>query len=133
MKRIVLDTDFILEALKNRIDVKVELARIMDYNYEICVLDRTLDELKGKKGEKLARTFIESLKIIETSRDKRVDELLFGLNDIIVATQDRELKEKLKNRDIAIITIRQKKFLRFVWNVLRDRSSRPYKSPTFSI
>ena len=114
MKRIVLDTDFILEALKNRIDVKVELARIMDYNYEICVLDRTLDELKGKKGEKLARTFIESLKIIETSRDKSVDELLFGLNDIIVATQDRELKEKLKNRDIAIITIRQKKFLRFV-------------------
>ena len=114
MKRIVLDTDFILEALKNRIDVKVELARIMDYNYEICVLDRTLDELKGKKGEKLARTFIESLKIIETSRDKSVDELLFGLNDIIVATQDRGLKEKLKNRDIAIITIRQKKFLRFV-------------------
>ena len=133
MKRIVLDTDFILEALKNRIDVKVELARIMDYNYEICVLDRTLDELKGKKGEKLARTFIESLKIIETSRDKSVDELLFGLNDIIVATQDRELKEKLKNRDIAIITIRQKKFLRFVWNVLRDRSSRPHQSPTFSI
>ena len=114
MKRIVLDTDFILEALKNRIDVKVELARIMDYNYEICVLDRTIDELKGKKGEKLARTFIESLKIIETSRDKRVDELLFGLNDIIVATQDRGLKEKLKNRDIAVITIRQKKFLRFV-------------------
>lgn len=114
MKRIVLDTDFILEALKNRIDVKVELARIMDYNYEICVLDRTLDELKGKKGEKLARTFIESLKIIETSRDKSVDELLFGLNDIIVATQDRELKEKLKNRDIAVITIRQRKFLRFV-------------------
>src|SRR3989344_8018120 len=106
MKRIVLDTDFILEALKNRIDVKVELARIMDYNYEICVLDRTIDELKGKKGEKLARTFIESLKIIETSRDKSVDELLFGLNDIIVATQDRGLKEKLKNRDIAIITIR---------------------------
>ncbi len=114
MKRIVLDTDFILEALKNRIDVKVELARIMDYNYEICVLDRTLDELKGKKGEKLARTFIEGLKIIETSRDKSVDELLFGLNDIIVATQDRELKEKLKNRDIAVITIRQRKFLRFV-------------------
>ena len=114
MKRVVLDTDFILEALKNRIDVKVELARIMDYNYEICVLDRTLDELKGKKGEKLARTFIEGLKIIVTTRDNIVDELLFGLEDIIVATQDRGLKEKLKNRDIAVITIRQKKFLRFV-------------------
>ena len=114
MKRVVLDTDFILEALKNRIDVKVELARIMDYNYEICVLDRTLDELKGKKGEKLARTFIEGLKIIVTTRDNIVDELLFGLEDIIVATQDRGLKEKLKNRNIAVITIRQKKFLRFV-------------------
>lgn len=133
MKRVVLDTDFILEALKNRIDVKVELARIIDYNYEICVLDRTLDELKGKKGEKLARTFIEGLKIIVTTRDNIVDELVLGLEDIIVATQDKKLKEKLKNRDIAVITIRQKKFLRFVWNVLRDRSSRPHKSPTFSI
>src|SRR3989344_4022932 len=112
MKRIVLDTDFILEALKNRIDVKVELARIMDYNYEICVLDRTLDELKGKKGEKLARTFIDGLKVIVTTRDNIVDELLLALEDVIVATQDKKLKEKLKNRDIAEITIRQKKFLR---------------------
>ena len=114
MKRVVLDTDFILEALKNRIDVKVELARIIDYNYEICVLDRTIDELKGKKGEKLALTFIESFKVIGTTRDRSVDELLLDLDDIVVATQDKELKEKLKNRNIAIITIRQKKFLRFV-------------------
>ena len=133
MKRVVLDTDFILEALKNRIDVKVELARIIDYNYEICVLDRTIDELKGKKGEKLALTFIESFKVIGTTRDRSVDELLLDLDDIVVATQDKELKEKLKNRNIAIITIRQKKFLRFVWNVLRDRSQRPHKSSTFSI
>src|SRR3989338_7074672 len=98
MKRIVLDTDFILEALKNKIDVKDELARIMDYNYEICVLDRTIDELKGKRGEKLAMVFVGNLKVIVTSRDRSVDDLLLGLDDIIVATQDKELKEKLKNR-----------------------------------
>ena len=114
MKTIVLDTDIVLEAAKNRIDIKVELDRIIDYNYEICVLDKTLEELKGKKFEKLALGLIQGFRVIKTSMDKPVDELLLELNDVIIATQDRELKEKLKNRNIAVITIRQKKFLRFV-------------------
>lgn len=114
MKTIVLDTDIILEAAKNRIDIKVELDRIIDYNYEICVLDKTLEELKGKKFEKLASGLIQGFRVIKTSMDKPVDELLLELNDVVIATQDRELKEKLKNRNIAVITIRQKKFLRFV-------------------
>lgn len=114
MKTIVLDTDIILEAAKNRIDIKVELERIIDYNYEICVLDKTLEELKGKKFEKLAFGLIQGFRVIKTSMDKHVDELILELNDVVIATQDRELKEKLKNRNIAVITIRQKKFLRFV-------------------
>lgn len=114
MKTIVLDTDIILEAAKNRIDIKAELDRITDYNYEICVLDKTLEELKGKRFEKLALGLIQGFRVIKTSMDKPVDELLLELESVIIATQDKELKEKLKNRNIAVITIRQKKFLRFV-------------------
>ncbi len=114
MKTIVLDTDFVLEAAKNKVDIKAELDRIIDYNYEICVLDKTLEELKGKKFERLALGLIQGFRVIKTGMDKPVDELLLGLKDAVVATQDRELKEKLKKRNIAVITIRQKKFLRFV-------------------
>ena len=114
MKTIVLDTDFVLEAAKNKVDIKAELDKITDFNYEICVLDKTLEELSGKRGEKLALGLIAGFRVINTARDRSVDELVLGLGDVVVATQDRELKEKLKKRNIAIITIRQKKFLRFV-------------------
>ena len=114
MKRIVLDTDFILYAIKNRIDIKAELEKICDFSFEICVLDRTFDELEGKPNYELAKALIKDFKVIETSKDRPVDDLVLELENIIVATQDRKLKEKLKKRDIGVITTRQRKFLRFV-------------------
>lgn len=114
MKQIILDTDFIINAAKNKVDIKSELARICDFSFEICVLDKTLEELEGKPQAKLAKALIANFKVIETTKDKPVDDLLMDFKDVIVATQDKELKEKLKKRDIGVITIRQGKFLRFV-------------------
>lgn len=112
MEKIILDTDFLLIGLKNRVDIFGELKRICDFNYEVFVLDKTIDELKGKKMEKLALDFIEAkLKIYNTPRNKKVDDLLLDMDNIIVCTQDKELKEKLKKRKTRIITIRQKKYL----------------------
>ena len=114
MKQVILDTDFIVFAAKNGIDIKAELSEVCDFSFEICVLDRTLDELEGKPSESLAKALIKDFKVIETSRDKPVDELLLELEGIVVVTQDKELKEKLKKRNIEVITTRQRKFLRFV-------------------
>ncbi|MDP4012375.1 MAG: ribonuclease VapC [Candidatus Nanoarchaeia archaeon] len=114
MVQIILDTDFIINAAKHKIDIKTELERICDFSFEICILDRTLDELEGKPQAKLAKALIVNFKVIETSRDRPVDDLLVNFKGAIVATQDRELKEKLKKRNIGVITIRQSKFLRFV-------------------
>jgi uncharacterized protein len=111
MKKIVLDTDFIIKCLEWKINVKEELRKICDFNFEVCILDRTLDELKGKKAEQLALEFIKELKIIKTKRDKSVDELVMNLKDVVVATQDKELKEKLKKGGFQVITIRQRKYL----------------------
>ena len=58
MKKIILDTDFLLHNLNKGINFLVEIDRICDFKYEICVLDKTLDEIRGKKGEKLALQFI---------------------------------------------------------------------------
>lgn len=116
MKKVVLDTDFLLIALKHHIDIFSELTRICDFPFEIFVVDRTIDELEGKKMEKLALEFINSkLNVIHTPRKGKVDDLLLELpfDDIVVCTQDKELKEKLKKRKTPIITIRQKKYLVF--------------------
>ena len=111
MKTIILDTDFILNCVKWKIDLKNELKRICDFSFEICVIDKTIDELKGKQNEAIALNFIKDFRIIQTLRDKPVDELILALKDVIVATQDKELKEKLKKGRFPVITIRQKKFL----------------------
>ena len=111
LQKIILDTSFLLTALKFKIDIFSELNRIIDFEYEIYILDKTLDELKGKKLGKIAEEIIKqkNIKIIKTNEGK-VDDLLLE-EEGIIATQDRELKKLLKAKDKKIITIRQKRFL----------------------
>jgi len=117
MKKIILDTNFILTCLKYRVDILEEIKRIIDFPYQVYIIDKTLDELEGKKLEKLAKTFIKKISIIKTEKDKSVDRLLLDQKDSIVATQDKLLKEKLKKAEIPIIILRQKKYL-ILQNVL---------------
>lgn len=112
--KVILDTDFLIHAITNRIDIKSELARILDTSFTICILDKTLEELKNKPNEKLVNQIIKAknYKIIKTKQDMPVDGLLFHQKrPFMVATQDKALKEKLKKAKIPTITIRQKKYL----------------------
>ena len=110
-QKIILDTSFLLTTLSFKVDIFSELNRICDFEYEIYVLDKTLDELKGKKLGKIAEGIIKqkNIKIIKTNEGK-VDDLLLEQEGII-ATQDIELKRLLKEKEKRIITIRQKRFL----------------------
>lgn len=110
MKQIIIDTDFLLDCLKWKIDLFGEMERACSFQYEICVLDKTIDELKGKQGERLALSYIKNMKVIETAKDRPVDALILEMEPCIVATQDKELKEKLKKANFSIMTIRQKKY-----------------------
>jgi len=112
MQKVILDTNFLLYILRNKVDLFSELNRILDQNYKVCILDKSLDELRGKKLGKLAVEFAKKyFKIIKTKKGK-VDDLLLK-QDAIIATMDKELKEKLKKRKKQIIIIRQKKYLKF--------------------
>lgn len=117
MKTIILDTDFILISIKYKINIEEQLKQLCDFNLKICYLDKTLDEIKNKPNEKLAKEVISNFGMIETKKDKIVDELILDISkrdrNIIIATQDKKLKEKLKKGKIAVITIRQKKYLIF--------------------
>jgi rRNA-processing protein FCF1 len=124
MLKIVLDTNFLVHAVTFGVDVFSELERILDVKYTVCILDRSLDELEKlineakfseKKASKVALGLIKSknINIIPTRSNKPVDDLLVSLDPKThaVATQDRELKSRLKKQKIKVFTIRQKKYI----------------------
>jgi hypothetical protein len=104
------------------VDIFEEINRIMEEEYELIILDKIIEELekitksKGKDAAaaKIALGLIEvkNVKIINTN-EKKVDNAIVALadKDSIVATNDKVLKEKLKNKNIRIIYLRNKKYL----------------------
>lgn len=120
MKRVILDTNFLMAIGQFGIDVFSELERICDFPYKVYVLDKTIDELnkvaksggKNKAASKLALTIIkDKVEVIKTG-EGYVDDVLVQIanEDTIISTQDKELKGRIKTR---VITIKQKKYLAF--------------------
>lgn len=107
MKKIMLDTNFLIYCTKYRIGIREELTKILDENFEILVPEPVLKELEKLK-EKLALAYAKQFKLIETrkSTDKFLAEQ--SSEDNYIATMDKELKKKLKG---PIIIIRQRKYL----------------------
>ena len=127
MKKIILDTDFLIHCAEAKVDYVEELRRICDFKYTAYIIDKTIDELKNiiekKKGKhklnaKLALLILKKKKIkqIKTKKDKIVDNLILekANKSTIVATTDSLLKKKLKLKGIGIIVLRQKKYLEII-------------------
>lgn len=118
MKQIILDTNIILHAIQFKIDINKELNRILTFQYETCILDKTITELnflekkkdpKTKLLAKIARHLIKDYKVIKSPKEKVDDSLVELANkDTIIATQDKEVKKQIKT---PIIIIRQKTHL----------------------
>ena len=119
---IVLDTSFLVTAIACRIDPFEAIDKAVDGNIEFAVLDKTVRELEklineskysDKKAAQLALKLVKSkgLKII-TTEDGYADDLLVCLDAMkcIVATQDKGLKKRLKDKGFRVITLRQKKY-----------------------
>lgn len=122
MKTILLDTSFLIECVKNKIDIKRELTRILDENFHIAVLNKIHDELtnislrggKDAAAAKLAKTILIAQKFIvyPSGRGHMDTQLLRKASEkIIIATQDKELKRKLKAKGHSVIVVRGKKTL----------------------
>ncbi|MFH1638458.1 MAG: hypothetical protein ABIB71_08585 [Candidatus Woesearchaeota archaeon] len=123
--KIVLDTNFIVHAVKHKIDLMEEIAKITQFNAEVCLIDKSIEELEKliKKGNlqdrsaaKLGLAIIKrkGLKTINTTENKDVDALLLQLDpkDSIIATHDKALEKELKEKGFRIIKIRQGKYLK---------------------
>jgi rRNA-processing protein FCF1 len=117
--KVVLDTNFLIFASNFKVDLFLELK-----GNELFVTEPVLEELRdisAKKGRdaaaaRLALKTVEEmgLKILE-SKEREADASLldYGKQGYAIATQDKNLKEKLKRAGAKIIFIRQKKYVVF--------------------
>jgi rRNA-processing protein FCF1 len=120
MKRIILDTNFLISLFKFRVDLEIE--RIVYEPYKLVTVKPVINELekiassKGKdsKNAKLALKFIKTknIEILNTS-EKNTDNAIIALanKNTIVATNDIKLRKKLKKLEIKTIYLRAKKHL----------------------
>jgi len=121
MKKVILDTNFLLIPGQFKVDIFSEIKRIIDDTYELCIIDGTLTELnditdKAKKGSdkraaKLALSLIDSKKFKQIKSDKIVDDAILQQKNVIVATQDAELVKKLHKKGVKTIGLRKKSYL----------------------
>lgn len=126
MKKIILDTNFLMVPLQFRVDIFSEFNRICDFNYRLYIFERTIDELRTivekqpAKHKKAAQFGLKLIKLknigLLKSGQSGVDNdiLEYAGKDVIIATQDAELKRELREKNIPIIILRQKKYLQLV-------------------
>ena len=125
MKKILLDTNFLLIPYQFKVDIFSEIERICHFQYKIYILDKTLNELeniikiqkrKHKEAAKIALQLlkIKKIEIIKTNSSGRTDDIIAEYaseKEFIIGTQDKDLKRKLVNHGVSVIVLRQKKFL----------------------
>ena len=126
--KVILDTNFLFIPGDAGVDIFTEIQRIMLESYELCVMESTINELeniisntgKQKQGlnAKLGLILIKqkNLKTLASSSNHYADQSILDYaaknpEKTIVATQDKDLKQKLKKIPVRIITLRQKKYL----------------------
>jgi rRNA-processing protein FCF1 len=123
MKKVLLDTNFLIACIKNKIDFFEE---IKFQGYKLIIPENVIRELKkiSKSSQKLktrnaAEIALELIKINPYEKikfkkrnvDKAIKDFANSEKNIIVATLDRELKSKIeKNKMI----IRNKKKLEII-------------------
>lgn len=119
MKKILLDTNFIITALKFKIDLFQEIDRIFQEKYQTYILSTSINELEKlintSKSEtsrlaKLSLQLLKQKKVIILQSKGNVDNTLASKKDYIIATQDKELKERLNK----VLIIRQKDHLELI-------------------
>jgi rRNA-processing protein FCF1 len=122
--KILLDTNFLLDVLRYKLDFSI--FQELEENVELFMSSETLREIKSMANRKTkeGRLAIVALKLIESQKikivqslKKEVDEDLLELakkEGFIVATNDKDLKEKLKKENVRIICLRNKKKIEVV-------------------
>jgi len=122
-----LDSNFLIIQPQFHINISEELEKVLNQKAKGIVLSPVYEELqrlsrkKGSKERKIALMtlrFIEDFDIVDVKREQNetVDDLIIRLAkewNCPVATNDRELRKRLRDASITVIYLRQKSHLEF--------------------
>ena len=115
---VLLDSSMLMLPLEKKINLSFELERIINSHFEIVVPQIVLSELeklkkKGTSSTKQKAQFALKLannyRILDSGLEGNADEEIEKLakkHHAIVATNDVELRQKLNNKGIAVISLR---------------------------
>jgi rRNA-processing protein FCF1 len=120
--KIILDSNFLLLPLQFKVDIFQNLTNLLNQRYEPILLSTTHQELQGmalKASPKLRKQAAMALKLAEKCHVVNVEKDKAETNDNVilrvatewkcpVATNDRELRMKLRGRNIPVIFLRGK-------------------------
>ena len=103
MKQVIFDTSFIFSCVRQKIDF---FEKIQHEGMEIIIPEQTIDELTGL-GAQAALNILEAnefemVKVPGKDADEAILRIAKKNPDVIVATLDRGLQKKLKNRKMII-------------------------------
>ena len=127
MRRILLDTNFIIDTVKWKIDLYAELKRICDFAFQVFVPDVVYAELdkfppRSKEGQwaKVGRLILEKRSITIATKGGLADDVLVRMTTRkdVVATQDQTLKRRLRANNVGVIVIREKGYLQLIDRVM---------------
>ena len=119
MKKIILDTNFLTIPYKFKVDIFEEIHNLIPEEHEIMTLDgviRELEHLSKETGENATAAQVglelikkKKIKVIQ-SKKKDVDDAIVELSDdqTLVATNDKELINRLKTKNVKVIYLRGK-------------------------
>lgn len=118
--KVVLDSNFLLLPFQFGVDIFEELKRILDMKYEVYVTDGVIRELEGLSRAKSmegvwAKAALKSASGLKriSSEEFDVDEALAGLasKEVLICTNDKALKERIRKKRAPVIYLRQRKYL----------------------
>ncbi|MFN7991644.1 MAG: nucleotide-binding protein [Candidatus Micrarchaeia archaeon] len=124
---VVLDTNFLLIPFQFKINIIRELEYLLEVSHHFVISSKTLSELEkiGKSIGKSGMAARLALKLVAANRNRitvvqsneyvdRWIEDYAKANNAIVCTNDSELRMKLKDLDIKVVTMKSKSKLGFV-------------------
>ena len=121
-REVFIDTNFFMIPFQFNVDIIEEFKRILP-NYKLVTTDFVIKELEGLKknqkgkvrlaaglGLKIAQSDEIEIRNIPLNEGESVDDALIRLAKVL-ATNDIVLKKKAKRNGIALVYLRQKKYL----------------------
>ena len=123
---VILDTNFLTVPAQFGVDIFSETERLLEQHVEFILLDSVIDEIRSKLGKaglterrffKVALDLTERCRIVnveQSMKTSNVDDQLLEYTSLVkgvLATNDRELRERAYERGIPVLMLRGKKHL----------------------